>query len=103
MNLSLIGHRVRRVPARIGLFLLFHMAAILTEEVSLTKAFGDPYIEYMRHVPRLFPRPWPYKSESSEKLTFSWEQVKYNREPTTALVTFVTAIVFVAVQMYHHH
>jgi hypothetical protein len=84
------------------LFLVFHLAAIITEEASLTKAFGEPYVTYMRHVPRLFPRLWPYKDGSGEKLTFSWKQVVYNREPTTALVTLITALVFVAVQIYHH-
>lgn len=85
------------------LFLIFHLAAIITEEHSLTNAFGESYTGYKRHVPRLIPRPWPYKREGDEAIAFSWKQAAYNREPTTALVTLLTAIVFVAIQYHHLH
>lgn len=83
------------------LFLIFHLAAIFTEEASLKVTFGEPYLEYMRHVPRLFPRLFPYRDPNAEKISFSWSQVVYNREPTSAIVTFVTALLFIYVQYYH--
>ncbi|MDR3706891.1 MAG: isoprenylcysteine carboxylmethyltransferase family protein [Capsulimonadaceae bacterium] len=85
----------------VALFMAFHLSAIVTEEVSLTNAFGEPYTEYMRHVPRIIPRLWPYKTQGAEPISFSWSQVVYNREPTTAMVTLATAIVFGALQYYH--
>jgi hypothetical protein len=31
------------------------------EERFLTNALGEPYLEYRRRVPRLWPRPWLYR------------------------------------------
>jgi protein-S-isoprenylcysteine O-methyltransferase Ste14 len=77
----------------LALFLLFHMAAILYEEQFLKQKFGAPYERYLERVPRLIPRPGKSVAIQSE-LRFSWEQVKYNREPTTALITVASAIAY---------
>jgi protein-S-isoprenylcysteine O-methyltransferase Ste14 len=79
--------------AVIALFLLFHLSAIISEEAFLKEKFGEPYLQYIKDVPRLCPRLFAPKSESSE---FDWSQVWFNREPTTALVTLITAAIFVA-------
>lgn len=84
-----------------GLFMAFHLAAIVTEEAYLKEAFGEPYLVYLRHVPRLWPRLLPYRAEGAEPVTFSWKQVVYNREPTTALVTLAAAVIFGIVQYWH--
>lgn len=97
----LSGLGILSVAIVLALFLAFHMAAIATEEEWLTKAFGETYIGYKRHVPRLIPRLLPYRVEGEEPMRFSWKQAVYNREPTTALITFVTALAFAVIQFYH--
>jgi len=80
-----------------ALFLLFHLAAILYEEQFLREKFGAPYELYLSRVPRLIPLPGRSTLTSSRR-EFSWEQVKYNREPTTAVVTLATAVVYGVLQ-----
>jgi protein-S-isoprenylcysteine O-methyltransferase Ste14 len=75
------------------LFLLFHISAILYEEQFLRQKFGAPYENYLRKVPRLVPVPGAWILSSTNP-HFSWEQVKYNREPTTALITFFTVVLY---------
>jgi protein-S-isoprenylcysteine O-methyltransferase Ste14 len=79
----------------VGLFTLFHLAAIVYEERFLKSKFGAPYEQYLRHVPRLIPRPWPSKSlPAGGASQFSAQQAIYNREHITAMVTFATAVLF---------
>lgn len=95
---ALSGLRFVGIIGVFALFLVFHLAAIFTEEPSLKAAFGEPYLEYMRHVPRLLPRLLPYQPVDKQESTFAWSQVVYNREPTTALITFATAVIFGLIQ-----
>ena len=80
------------------LFLLFHIAAILYEEQFLRQKFGAPYEEYLSRVPRLIPIPLKL-SKSAGSTVFSWDQVKYNREPTTAAITLFTAVLYGVLQV----
>lgn len=80
------------------LFLLFHMAAILYEEEFLKEKFGAPYELYLTRVPRLIPMP-RRKDSLQAKAQFSWDQVKFNREPTTAAITLITAVLFGVLQV----
>ena len=77
----------------VSLFLLFHLAAIFSEETFLRQKFGEPYEEYLKSVPRLFPRLVPSKA-SDNQARFTWEQAIYNREQTTALITAFVALAF---------
>jgi protein-S-isoprenylcysteine O-methyltransferase Ste14 len=81
------------------LFLLFHMAAILYEEQFLKQKFGAPYELYLTRVPRLIPMPGK-SSVGGAAPQFSWKQVKFNREPTTASITLVTALLFGLLQVF---
>jgi protein-S-isoprenylcysteine O-methyltransferase Ste14 len=90
----------------IGLFALFHFAAIVSEERFLKDKFGEPYEEYLRQVPRLVPLPRFGRAErsKSEPGRFSMDQALRNREHTTAIVTFATAFVFLFVfYLASHH
>lgn len=82
----------------IVLFLLFHLAAILYEEQFLREKFGLPYETYLTRVPRLFPLPGK-KGTGSSTSHFSWQQVVYNREPTTAAITLLTAALYGLLQV----
>ena len=88
----------------IGLFLLFHLAAITFEENYLIGEFGEPYLTYLKQVPRLLPRfiPAHPSGASASSGRFAASQALYNREHITASVTFVTALVFLAMHYLAH-
>ncbi len=69
------------VGLMVGLFLVFHLAAILYEESFLTAKFGAPYLDYVRRVPRLLPSPLPRTTGAGR---FEWAQALKNREQTSA-------------------
>lgn len=87
----------------IGLFSLFHLAAIVYEERFLRTKFGEPYEQYLRTVPRLIPRPFPVRAgtESAATVSYSGAQALTNREHITAAITFATALVFVLLHILH--
>ena len=70
----------------VALFLVFHLAAILYEEKFLTQKFGQPYLEYVKRVPRLLPSPWPRTTGTG---SFTWAQSLKNREQTSALFALI--------------
>jgi len=69
------------VGLMVGLFLVFHLAAILYEESFLTAKFGTPYLDYVHRVPRLLPSPLPRTTGAGR---FEWAQALKNRELTSA-------------------
>ncbi len=77
------------VALTVGLFLVFHLAAIGYEEKFLRAKFGEPYLDYLRRVPRLLPSPWPRTQGDGH---YEWAQAVKNREPISA----VFALIFVA-------
>ena len=91
----------------LALFLLFHLAAITSEENYLKREFGDPYFAYLKQVPRLLPRLIPVHAAEGLATAdaagqFTATQAVYNREHITATVTFLTALVFVAMHYLVH-
>ena len=70
----------------VALFLVFHLAAILYEEKFLTNKFGEPYLDYVKRVPRLLPSPWPRTTGTG---SFTWAQSLKNREQTSALFALI--------------
>lgn len=70
----------------VGLYLVFHLAAIFYEEKFLAAKFGQPYLDYVRRVPRLLPSPWPRTTGSGQ---FEWAQALRNREQTSALFALI--------------
>lgn len=86
--------------AMIALFLLFHMAAILSEEKFLREKFGEPYMAYLRAVPRLLPRP--ILARLGGEGHFEWKQALKNRELSSAAVTFTVAAVFAVEFLVKH-
>jgi protein-S-isoprenylcysteine O-methyltransferase Ste14 len=81
--------------AVIALFLLFHIAAILSEERFLRGKFGEPYENYLKCVPRLIPRPLPAKQPvTTRDGYFEWSQAIHNRELTTAGIAVAVCAAF---------
>ena len=77
------------VAVLVALYLVFHLAAIMYEEDFLKAKFGQPYLEYLRQVPRLVP----YRGRCTTGTgSFSWAQALKNREHVSALF----ALIFVA-------
>ena len=85
----------------LGLFLLFHLAAILSEEQFLRGKFGPPYERYLSQVPRLVPMPRFGRRQASVSGagSFSPQQALKNREHITAAVTLLTALLFAALHL----
>ena len=80
------GLGVWGVLLTVALFLVFHLAAIFYEEKFLTNKFGQPYLEYVKRVPRLLPSPWPKTTGTGR---FEWAQSLKNREQTSALFALI--------------
>lgn len=89
--------------AMIALFLLFHMAAILSEERFLTEKFGETYSGYLRAVPRLLPRLVPARYGEGFEGRFEWRQALKNREITSAAITFALSALFGLEFLFKHH
>ncbi|HEX5324467.1 MAG TPA: isoprenylcysteine carboxylmethyltransferase family protein [Capsulimonadaceae bacterium] len=89
--------------AVIALFLLFHLAAIISEERFLREKFGSVYEAYLKAVPRLLPRPVPARQSSGEGGHFDWGQAVHNRELTTALITLIVCAAFAAEFFVKHY
>lgn len=72
----------------LGFFISRYIPLIKKEEVILTKAFGQEYLEYKKKVPALFPKPSFFIKTDIIKylpLKFSW----FKRElPSISLVLF---------------
>lgn len=73
----------------VGLFLLFHLAAIGYEEAFLKAKFGAAYLDYLRRVPRLLPSPVPRASGSGG---WSGAQALRNREHVSAGFALVLTV-----------
>ena len=61
--LVLIGESVFYYsPSLLGIALLYgviiHLYIVFVEEPVLIKRFGEPYLDYLKRVPRFFPNPW---------------------------------------------
>jgi protein-S-isoprenylcysteine O-methyltransferase Ste14 len=88
-----------------GLFFLFHLAAIASEERFLKTKFGEPYEFYLRQVPRLIPVPRLHHrmgDQSGSGAGFSMRQAMYNREHTSAAITLTTAVLFLVLELIPH-
>lgn len=62
VTLWLIGLTILSFDARLGRYTLcvvvaFHLFIVFVEEPSLRRRFGEPYVAYLRHVPRWIGRP----------------------------------------------
>jgi len=66
-----------------GLFIAFHFITIAHEERRLETRYGTAYTEYRHHVPRLLPRPFPWKGRQNKG--FSLACLLANREHWRAL------------------
>ena len=88
------------VGTMVALFFLFHLAAIFYEEAFLTAKFGEPYLDYVRRVPRLLPSPWPRTAGTGR---FEWAQAVRNREPTTAFYQLIFVLLLSLRFLVHSH
>jgi protein-S-isoprenylcysteine O-methyltransferase Ste14 len=77
------------VVAMLTLFTIFHLAAILYEERFLKARFGSAYREYLNHVPRLLPSPWPRTRGGGH---YDFTQALRNREHVSALFALAFVI-----------
>jgi hypothetical protein len=82
-------------------YIYFYYGTIYSEEEHLRTVLGEPYLRYARAVPRLMPRPSPWRE--CDGPAFSWERVWYNREYTIVGVSlFSLAFVVIWLLPKHH-
>jgi len=77
------------------LFVMFHLITISYEESRLQIRYGEAYIEYCRHVPRLLPSPIPWKE--AQKEAFSLARVRANSEHHRATYFVVFSLIIVLI------
>lgn len=88
----LLSGRWWSVALLLPLFALFYGPTVGEEERFLKETFGSAYEEYACRVPR-----WGWRWRGvfpGEGGTFSWEQVRRNREGETALMVFLWVLLF---------
>lgn len=57
------------------------------EEEYLEKTFGEPYVEYLRHVPRIVPQATPFRNAQGR---FRWQAIQRGEIHTLLLFTAIT-------------
>ena len=84
------------------MYYYFYYGTIYNEEEHLRSVLGEPYEEYSRVVPRLWPQLRPFRG--TEGAPFAWRQVWHNREQHSivAVALFTTAFVLIWLQPAHH-
>jgi len=68
-GIGLASENVLILALIIGFYLFYYPFTILAEEQKLTEKFGQSYIEYMKKVPRFFPKPSLYTEPEFYKVT----------------------------------
>jgi len=69
VGIGLASENVLILALIIGFYLFYYPFTILAEEQKLTEKFGQSYIEYMKKVPRFFPKPSLYAEPEFYKVT----------------------------------
>lgn len=74
----------------LAIFIPLYWITIRSEEAKLVEAYGEPYLEYRRQVPRFWPRltPWP----NQPGRPFRWRLVIHNRELNHALALLLLTV-----------
>jgi protein-S-isoprenylcysteine O-methyltransferase Ste14 len=79
------------------LFIIFHFITIAYEESRLEIRYAEEFAEYRRHVPRLIPRPWPWKG--AKPVRFDFGRLLANREHWRALAFIIFAWAMTALSL----
>jgi len=69
VGIGLASENVLILALIIGFYLFYYPFTILAEEQKLTEKFGQSYAEYMKKVPRFFPKPSLYTEPEFYKIT----------------------------------
>lgn len=64
IGIGLVSENILVLAALIIFYLSYYPLTILSEEKTLTKKFGQAYIDYAKYTPRFLPKPSLYKSPS---------------------------------------
>ena len=77
VGFTLMGGRPEWVIVFLALFYVIYRSTILDEENTLTRVFGEAYLDYKAKVPRFLPR---FQKHAFEPGRFHWERVYKHRE-----------------------
>ena len=76
---------------------IIYLGTIRSEEKELEERFGQPYQDYCKNVPRIFPRLTPY--QAPEATAFDWKRIIKHHEYVTALGI---ALLLCGIHLYYH-
>ena len=62
VGIGLVSENILVLAAIVIFYLSYYPLTILSEEKTLTKKFGQTYIDYAKHTPRFLPKPSLYQS-----------------------------------------
>lgn len=84
----------------VGLVVIsIYLPTIRAEEDLLAARFGQPFVDYMKIVPRWLPRLTPAPLGEDAPRAFNWSLVKHNNEHMHLLVHLGLLITFAAVYL----
>ena len=83
------GMRLLLLAILVATYVTVYGLIIPLEEEYLRKTFGEPYLEYLRHVPRVIPRSTPYEDARG---TFRWTAIQRGEIHTLLLFAVITFI-----------
>ncbi len=84
-----------QIIALIFFFIQYHYI-IKEEENYLSKTYGEDYQNYLKNVPRIFPRIMPYKSDKVQQPSFNLKDGIRSEKRTLQAFTLVTlTIIFI--------
>jgi protein-S-isoprenylcysteine O-methyltransferase Ste14 len=81
-----------QIVAIIFFFIQYHFI-VKEEEEYLEKAYGKDYEEYVKNVPRFFPKPISYKVDNIEQPPLNWKGGLRSEKRTLQAFSLVTIII----------
>jgi protein-S-isoprenylcysteine O-methyltransferase Ste14 len=78
----------------IAFFVFQYFYIVIEEENYLKKTFTEEYLDYLKHVPRFFPKFSPYKNIKIDQPEFNWSKGFKSDKRTLQALSFVAITIF---------
>jgi len=97
----IIWHPILGLVFTLGFFLVYWVT-VRGEEQRLAFNFGDAYGDYLKNVPRFFPRLVPYKKQGNAPFAFrrAWE---HGEHITILAIVILFMLLYLRQELYQNH